>query len=323
MARNIVKDYLEYDRQNIKNYISVITDKKLNSNICDMIIDTYINIRYFNAYASVRKTPIDNIEYYVVENYKKKYVDKDLKKNVMLIIDALIILRYIVLYEKFGEKDDAKTGLAQYEEKIYEKYNNTNILVSGLIKDIKSNCHKKEKYINELLSTDFSVDKKPTNIDNVYDLLLDNSVKIPDLFSDVAVNRVYNSGTIYEDKMLVFYTLLTREILIDMISYDYNKKYLITFPESITDKKSKLDNLLSIINLEYLKERVVMKISYCDYKDQKDFYDSLIHDGYSFAIMIDDDIKDDIVMFNVFSFVIVDNQDDEDTFREFSNVIKI
>ena len=64
MARNIVEDYLEYDRQNLKNYISLITDKQLNNNICDMIIDTYINIRYFNAYASIKKNPIDNIEYY-------------------------------------------------------------------------------------------------------------------------------------------------------------------------------------------------------------------------------------------------------------------
>ncbi len=323
MARNIVKDYLEYDRQNLKNYISIITDKKLNNNICDMIIDTYINIRYFNAYESVKKNPIDNIEYYVLENFKKNFVNENVRKNSLLILDALIVLRYVILFEKYATKEEAQNGLLQYEEKVREKYKDTGILVSGISKEIRNNYHKKEKFLSELLSTDFSVDKKSTNIENVYELILDNSINIPDLFSDIAVNRVYNSGTINEDKMLVFYTLLSREILLDMINYDYNKKYLIPFPESIIDKDSKLNNLLSIFDIDYLKERMVMIITYQDYKEKKDSYDYLIHKGYSFAVIIDDEIKEDIVAFNVFSYIIVGNAEDESKFNTFSNVIKI
>ncbi len=323
MARNIVKDYLEYDRQNLKNYISAITDKKLNNDICDMIIDTYVNIRYFNAYTSVKKNPIDNIEYYIVDNFRKKFLDKNARKNIMLILDAMIVLRYIILFEKYGDNEETRNSLQEYEEKVYARYNNTNVLVSGIIKDIKSNYHKKEKFIKNLLSTDFSIDKKETNIANVYDMILDNSVNIPDLFSDIAVNRVYNSGTINEDKMLVFYTLLSREILLDMINYEYGKKYLIAFPESIIERNAKLDNLLKIFNIDYLKERMIMKISYHDYLTNKDNYDSLIHDGYSFAVIIDGDVKEDMVLFNIFSYIIVDNDEDEKVFNEYRNVIKI
>lgn len=323
MARNIVKDYLEYDRQNLKNYISTITDKKLNSDICDMIIDTYINIRYFNAYAGIKKNPIDNIEYYIVDNFKKKFVDKNVRKNIMLILDAMIVLRYIILFEKYGDNEETKNSLMEYEEKVYDRYKNTNILVSGIIKDIKSNYHKKEKYLSDLLSTDFSVGKKETNITQVYDVILDNSVNIPDLFSDIAVNRVYNSGTINEDKMLVFYTLLSREILLDMIGYEYEKKYLIAFPESIIERTAKLDNLLKIFDTNYLKERMIMKISYHEYKENKERYDSLIHDGYSFAVVIDGEVKEDLVLFNIFSYIIVLNDEDEKIFNQYSNVIKI
>lgn len=323
MARNIVKDYLEYDRQNLKNYISVITDKKLNNNICDMIIDTYINIRYFNAYASIKKNPIDNIEYYVLENFKKNFATKDVRKNSMLILDALIVIRYVILFEKYGGSEEAKKSLEQYEEKVREKYKDTNILVSGVIKDIKSNYYKKEKFLGEILSNDFSVDKKETNLENVYDVILDNSINIPDLFSDIAVNRVYNTGVINEDKMLVYYTLLSREVLLDMINYDYNKKYLISFPESIIDRSSKLENLLKIIDLDYLKEKIVMEISYHDYKEYKDSYDYLIHKGYSFAVIIDDEIKDDIVMFNVFAYIIVGNPEDAKVFNTNGNVIMV
>lgn len=323
MARNVVKDYLEYEKQNLKNYISIITNKKLNNNLCDMIIDTYIDIRYFNAYTSVKKNLIDNIEYYVFEKFKKSFVDDNVRKNVVLMLDALIVIRYLILFEKYNKDENAKNGLLQYEQKVYGKYKDTNILITDLIKDIKTNYHKKEKFLEELLSTDFSVDKKETNIKDVYETILDNNVKIPDLFSDFAVNRVYNSGTINEDKMLVYYTLLSRMILLDMIDYNYTNKYLISFPESIIDRDSKLNNLLSIIDLEYLKERVVMIISYHDYKEKKDSYDFLIHKGYSFAVIIDEEVKDDLVMFNIFSYILVENPDDEKIFNTYNNVIKI
>lgn len=323
MARNVVKDYLEYEKQNLKNYISIITNKKLNNNLCDMIIDTYIDIRYFNAYTSVKKNLIDNIEYYVFEKFKKSFVDDNVRKNVVLMLDALIVIRYLILFEKYNKDENAKNGLIQYEQKVYGKYKDTNILITDLIKDIKTNYHKKEKFLEELLSTDFSVDKKETNIKDVYETILDNNVKIPDLFSDFAVNRVYNSGTINEDKMLVYYTLLSRMILLDMIDYNYTNKYLISFPESIIDRDSKLNNLLSIIDLEYLKERVVMIISYHDYKEKKDSYDFLIHKGYSFAVIIDEEVKDDLVMFNIFSYILVENPLDEKIFNTYNNVIKI
>lgn len=323
MARNVVKDYLEYEKQNLKNYISIITNKKLNNNLCDMIIDTYVDIRYFNTYTSVKKNLIDNIEYYVFEKFKKSFVDDNVRKNVVLMLDALIVIRYLILFEKYNKDENAKDGLLQYEQKVYEKYKDTNILITDLIKDIKTNYHKKEKFLEELLSTDFSVDKKETNIKDVYETILDNNVRIPDLFSDFAVNRVYNSGTINEDKMLVYYTLLSRMILLDMIDYNYINKYLITFPESIIDRDSKLNNLLSIIDLEYLKERVVMIISYHDYKEKKDSYDFLIHKGYSFAVIIDEEVKDDLVMFNIFSYILVENPLDEKIFNTYNNVIKI
>ena len=322
MARNVVKDYLEYEKQNLVNYISVITDKKLNNDICNMIIDTYINVRYFNAYTSVKKNPIDNIEYYIIDNFKKRFVDENVRKNVLLILDALIVLRYIVLYEKYGDSEEAKESLLKYEKKVYEKYKDSNVLVSGIIKDIKTNYHKKRKFLDDLLSVDFSIEKKKTNIKNAFDVILDNNITIPDLFSDVAVNRVYNTGTIYEDKMLVYYTLLSREILLDMINYNYENKYLIIFPESIITKTNKLNNLLSIFNIDYLKEKIVMEISYHEYKENKDAYDSLIHDGYSFAVMIDEEINDDIVLFNIFSYIIVSGED-ESVFKGYNNVIKM
>ena len=42
MSRNIVKEYIDYDKKNIIKYINIITEKKLSSKICDIITDIYI-----------------------------------------------------------------------------------------------------------------------------------------------------------------------------------------------------------------------------------------------------------------------------------------
>ena len=44
MARNIVKDYIDYDKKFLREYIDIITEKKLNTKICDMIIPSAQNV---------------------------------------------------------------------------------------------------------------------------------------------------------------------------------------------------------------------------------------------------------------------------------------
>ena len=204
MARNIVKDYIDFNKKFIKDYVDTITEGKLNSKISDMIVDTYINVRYYDMYEHVKAYPIDNIEYYVIDNYKKKITSKNKDKNISLIIDALIILRYVFLYEKYQKEEKAAKHLEEYEDKLLKKFNNTKVIISGLIKKIKDNTRKKDKFLNGLLSNEFSAIKNETNLKNVFDVYYDNSVKIPDLFSEIAIDRVYNSGIVYEDRMTVF-----------------------------------------------------------------------------------------------------------------------
>ena len=323
MAHNIVKDYIDYDKKFINEYIDIITEKKLNSKICDMIIDTYINVRYYDLYEHVKKYPIDNIEHYVTENFKRQFNDKNKEKNIPLVIDALIVLRYVTLYEKYCKNKSALKQLTSYEEKLKDKYDDTKILISSLIKSIKDNTHKKEKYLSGLLSNDFNVVKEETSMKNVFDLSFQNSVKIPDLFSEIAIDRVYNNGVIYEDKMLVFYLLTTREILVDMENFNYDNKYLVDFPNSLIGKRNKLIALLKIIDTDYVKERMILKVFYSEYIDKKDDYDKLIHDGYSLAIIIDGNIENSLVLLKVFTYIIVYDKQQEKELNDFDNVIVV
>ncbi len=321
MAHNIVKDYVEHDRKNIKEYIDIITEKKLVGKICEMIVDTYINVRYYDMYERVKKNPIDNIENYVIENYKKKISDKNKEKNVPYIIDALVVLRYVILYERYNKDEKVQKQLNDFEDKLKNKYSDKKTVVNGLIKLIKENTYKKEKTLNGLLSNDFSATKKDTNIKNVFDMVFDNSIVIPDLFSEIAIDRVYNKGVISEDKMMVFYLLTTREIAVDMEEFNYDNKYLIDFTPSLIDKKNKLKSLFKVFDLDYLKDRMILKVRYTDYLEKKDDFDDLIHDGYSLAVIVNDSVGDNKTLLKIFTYIILENDMYKKELREFDNII--
>ena len=73
--------------------------------------------------------------------------------------------------------------------------------------------------------------------------------------------------------------------------------------------------------MDYLKERVILKVLYSEYLKNKDEYDSLIHEGYSLAIIIDEEIKDNIALLKIFSYIIVNDEKEKDKLLEFDNVI--
>ena len=160
-----------------------------------------------------------------------------------------------------------------------------------------------------------------TNLAGVYNLCFENTVKIPDLFSNIAINRVYNNGTINEDKMLVLYLLASREVLKDIVSFNYGNVYLLDFDNNLLNKRNKLNNLLKIFDNDYLKERMIIKINYKNYLDNKDSVDELIHSGYSFAIIIDSEYNDGTVLLDIFTYIIVTSEGDYPLLKKYKNVV--
>ena len=322
MARNIVRDYIDYDRKKMIKYIDIITEKKLYSKITDMIVDTYVNVRYFDMYEHVKNNIIDDISYYVKEKLETEFESKNTKRNNILVNDALIIIRYVILLEKYHDDVSISNLIIEFENKLVAEYQDTKVIVSDLIKTIKEDIISKKKFINSLTSTDFSVSPTTTNLAGVFNVLFENNVKIPDLFSQVAINRVYNTGVINEDKMVVFYLLTTREILKDMVDFDYGKVYLLDFVCDLLGKKNKFSNLLKIFDLDYLKDRMILKISYQDYIDNRDRVDDLIHGGLSFAIILNSDFNDNSILLDIFDFIIVnDDIEKYPMLKKYSNVV--
>ena len=67
MTSNIMNQYIEITKKQINTFLKLIFEKKFNKKYCDMFIQKYINIRYYNFYdndinRTVRKKIIEELK---------------------------------------------------------------------------------------------------------------------------------------------------------------------------------------------------------------------------------------------------------------------
>ena len=309
MSRNIVKDYIDFDKKCLKNYIDIVAKKNLSEKISDLIVKTYVDVRYYDIYEQVLESPIENIEYYIKKSCDTYLEGKKNKEEVDKgVVSVCTIIKYFLFVEKIGNDKSLLILSKNLEKNIRESLKLRAPTADKLFDLINFNIGEKHKFIKGLSSNEFKVTDKILNIPNILYLEFENSVKIPDLFSQVAINRVYNNGVIALDKLYVYYTMACSRILNDVIHFECKKKYLVDFDVNLLAKKTKMQSLFKIIDYDLIKMRLVFKISMEEYLENKEEIDVLIHQGYLFAVIINDTFDGSIAVLDIFEYIILDGQ---------------
>lgn len=313
MSRNIVNDYILYDKECIGKYLDIIATNIIDEKLVEIIIKTYIDVRYYDLYVHIDDSVMTTLDYYVktetekyLQSSEKKVSDAKLKRTINL---SLWLIKYILYFEK--ATTDRKLGklLEQLEFELKKKFEDVpENLKNDLFVLIRDNANNKKKCLRRTKCNDFHLDIKTTSNINVYDVDLVSDVKIPDLFSEVAIRRVYNSGIVKEDKLLVLFTLTSIEVLQNILNYDYDTNYLIEFDCNLFNKKNKINNLLKIIDLDLLKDKISLKINYEDFLLNKDTVYSYVKEGYKFAVILDETYDNSIEILDIFSYVVLDDK---------------
>jgi len=107
---------------------------------------------------------------------------------------------------------------------------------------------------------------------------------------------------------LVMYTLVSIMVLEDINNFIYNKKYVVTFDVNLLSKVNKCKQLFKIIDLDFLKDRIIMEIAYDDFINNKDVVYEYIRNGYKFAVIIKDDFSEDVQLLEVFELIILNGK---------------
>ena len=94
---------------------------------------------------------------------------------------------------------------------------------------------------------------KLTTRNNMYGLVLEHNIAFSKVYSEYIIDKIYTEGIIAEDKMSVLLTLLSVQLIKDMLMAKFDQKYILYLPETLYTKERKFKGLLRMIDDEYAK----------------------------------------------------------------------
>ena len=141
------------------------------------------------------------------------------------------------------------------------------------------------------------------------------------MYSDLAINKAFTTGTTYEDTLFVLYIKTSELVLKNACGLDFSRRYIVDFAPSLWSKEKKSKQLLHVIDNVLLKKYVEIKVSCTDYENNKEYIDSLIKEGFSFCIVIDDEFDGNISLLLLFSTIYI--YENNEYFDIIINIFKI
>lgn len=301
MENNIINIYIKLIKSKFLEFFRITLKNKYQKNQVEPFIDEYINVRYYNEtdYSKERNF-VARLNKDLLDVYNENVVDSN--EETLKTIFALF--GYLMFLDDTNNDDKNLNIIRMLSEDRKIKIDLSNELYEEIKNWYYSFKESKSKFQVTVNSKHFQIEKKNVyrNID--FEVKLDYNIKTPNLYSEYAIEKSFNSGVINEDKLFIEYILTCYEVLKEAISYDYAKRYIVEFANTLYEKDKKINRLFSILNNPLAKKQISIKINYSDYINNKEFINSKIKDGYSFAIVLDE-VIDDLDELILFSYVYV------------------
>lgn len=315
--KNLMDEYIDFTSKKIKKYIKIILRTKYDDEIVQEFLKTYINSRYYNINEETSRAFYLKITDSLTR--KQELLKTKCEKDKLEIIDVTKqIFTYMLFFDNVRKVENFKNinsirevivQLLSYCEqtlglKTQESIENT------LYNEITSDLLDKDIYLDNFETDDFVLNFERTlEFENVYYTKLDYNIKLPMIYSDEAIEKVFNSGTVAENKLVVEYELLSVVSIRDILSGNFKDKYIAEFNNSLFKKVQKLDSILAIINNQALQDKIYINITYRDFEKNRSIILEYIRKGFNFTIELDDYVTDIDVLKKLimFKFIIVPN----------------
>lgn len=276
-----------------KNYINKVSVKNL-------FIKTYINARYYNLsdnkisgrnLISKIKRAIKDLMDQLIKDYK----GSDSKYNEIVKMYGQSFTLIVNLEQGRDSISDLKVKREFYKKEIvkcFKDWEEGKVLyaVNEIIKIQKKYADTLNYFFEKFKTNMFELNiNKVSNIKDMYAVELNHNVSFSKVYSDYIIDKTYNEGIIAEDKIVVLLTLLSNELIEDMISSDFNKKYVVYIPATLYKKERKLNKILKMVDDEYAKNNIIILLTYEDLLDNKQVIKSIRRQGYKFALAFSKD----------------------------------
>lgn len=327
MSINIINQYINFSKKCINKYMKFIMQKKYNQDIFDELMKTYVDVRYYDLYQHQKKSNHSNIFYYLsnkthslMQDETKSKIDKENIKNMFLTF------YYILVFDNAIDCQSAKKTIKKLNQFRIEKLNiNEENFEEEMFNMVKEDLLRKKQYITNFENKDFNVIYNKTNIKNLYNTQLESKIKFPKIYSKYAIDKVFISKEINEQKLFIIYPIIGAKILSNIVDGQYNKQYLIDFNINLISKEKKLKRLFSFIDDDITKEKIIIKINFTDFMKYKIYFINSMKLGFNYAVIIDDNSKVDnsnIDILKFFKYIIIKaNQENYERLSKLNNVV--
>lgn len=306
---NALEEYIKFEKNNISLFAKEVLSDYYVEELFSHLLDTYFENRYYNFYSEENTTLEENIFEHLKKTLTKLLEGSD-EETKNKLTEMYVIFNYILCYDEVNIINDRTLVklLCDYRSSLFGS--SDNLFKEKISKLINTTREKRKAFFDYFHTNDFYIKKYTTSKENVIDIVIDHKLQFPKLYSEYAIDRVFNEDTIKEDKLLVEYYLMTDLIVKDVRECIFDKYYLIEFAPSLFEDKERLQKLLDLTLDDCFKNQTVMKIDYEDYVKYNNNIKDMIRDGYKFAIFVDDnDVKEeDFILFEIFDYIVVDSK---------------
>ena len=296
MEYNIINTYVKFIKNKLLEFFKIVLKNKYQKALCEIFIDKYIDVRYYNETNHYNeKDFITRLNKDLIDAYNEN-VKEDNKETLKTIVALFGYITYLDDLNNVKEDLEVINMLTKDQNLKIDIEDDLNATLKKWYSDLKN---KKENFYKSITTREFNLTEKLV-YKNTLEVKLEQNVKISNLYSEYAINKAYNSGTVNEDKLFITYILTTYNVLNNAIALDFSKKYIVELSNTLYSKEKKIQRLLNILDSTLAKKLISIKIAYKDYIEHKDLVNQKIKDGYSFSVVLEDDEVDikDLVLFS-------------------------
>ena len=286
---NIMTEYINYTKKCFTNYMKYILGNNYDKGIVTKFTDTYIDIRYSNYLDKANDLPITkkiikgiNI---VSEELQKDLPEKKtpLIKNIERIYKYAYNLDSLYFLEQHTKVIKTISNLREELFKIEDED-----FIPTFDKMLREDIRKKREFLNAFDSDTFSLAKSKINkTANNIRVEVKNNIKFPELYSELAIEKTRNKDNIFEDIQSIGLSMVTKEVIEELINNKFDNEYYIRLPKSIFDKQKKKTAMLNIIDNEYIIEHINLIITFDCFTRYRTYIMQLMHEGYQFSLSLD------------------------------------
>ena len=306
MNYNIIDEYIKYIKKSFSSLFKIVFKDAFKKSFYVTFLDKYISVRYYDeTNYHGEKDFIKRINRELVDIYGD-IIDEDNVddlKNMIAFFAYVVYFDDILIVEKDMEIINSliNDSLFNFENKDELKQQ---------IKDWYISFKEGKERFNNVIETKYFNVVEEKLCRNLSYLVLEHNVKISNLYSEYAINKVYTTGIINEDKLFITYILASHMVLNNAINLDFSRKYMVPIASSLFEKEKKFVRLINILNNPLAKNSISIRITYTDYISNKNKIDKLINEGYSFGLEIDEKYSGNLTELILFPYVLIDGENE-------------